>query len=311
MSKAKILAVEVIAPVLAFLGLYIAGTLALGALLQPLFASQDMYRFAWASFGAAAIANLVCVALFDRFTLRLGLLEPLARIGSGLGKGTLVALTLIGGSNAVILATTSFEHAPGAGIDWIEVLALFLPAAIHEELVFRGYLLQKPARLNLAASILATSVLFAMVHGGNPSVGPIALLNIFLAGILLGLAWAWRRNLWIPIAIHVVWNVVSGPVLGHEVSGLSLPKTLLKTVDPGPALLTGGPFGIEASVYLTLGELLVIAFLIWRIAVLRALAAPVTATEVLPVPAPITEGSAEGDAPVSANDIARTNETES
>lgn len=265
MSRLRTLAIEVVAPVLAFIGIYIAGTIAVGGLLTELFAGERMLVFAWASLAGSALANLICVALFDRFRLHLGIVEPLRHLLGGLLKGTLVAVGLLTAANALILATTEFRHLPGAGLDWVATLALFVPAAMHEELVYRGYLLQKPAKLNLTASVAVTSVLFALVHGGNPSVGKLALLNIFLAGILLAMAWVWRRNLWIPIGIHISWNIFSGPVLGHEVSGIVLPGTVLTTVDPGPALLTGGSFGIEASLFLTLAELGAIFFIAWRI----------------------------------------------
>ena len=267
MSRLRSLGIEVILPILVFIGVYIAGSVAFGALLMPLIGHNRMLLAAWATFAGAAVANLVCVALFDRFRLRLGIIEPLRALLGGLLKGTLVAVGLLMAANSLILATTEFRHVAGNGLDWFEVLALFVPAAIHEELAFRGYLLQKPAKLHLIASVGMTSVLFALIHGGNPSVGKLALLNIFLAGILLALAWVWQRNLWIPIGIHISWNVFSGPVLGHEVSGIVLPMTMMKTVDPGPAILTGGAFGIEASIFLTLAELGAIVFIGWRIRV--------------------------------------------
>ena len=265
MSRLRTVAVEVVAPVLAFIGIYLAATVAFGGIFAMLFPGNRMLAFSWAAFLASALANLVCVALFDRFRLHLGIVEPLRDVLGGIVKGTGVAIGLLAAANALILLTTDFRHVAGPGLDWLNVLALFVPAAIHEELVYRGYLMQKPGRLNLWAAVAVTSVLFALVHGGNPSVGRLALLNIFLAGILLALAWVWRRNLWIPIGIHVSWNLFSGPVLGHEVSGLVLPGTVLKTVDPGPDLLTGGAFGIEASVFLTVAELVAIAFVAWRI----------------------------------------------
>jgi membrane protease YdiL (CAAX protease family) len=257
------------------------------------------------------IANFVCVALFDRFRLHLGLLVRPGELAGGFARGALVAVGLLSAANLLILSTTGFRHAAGSGADWGYVLALFVPAAIHEELVFRGYLFQKPARLNLTAAILVTSFLFAFVHGGNPSVGWIALVNIFLAGLLLALSWVWRRNLWIPIGMHVVWNLFSGPVLGHEVSGMVLSSSVLRTIDPGPALLTGGAFGIEASIYLTFAEIGAIAFVIWRIRAAghaespaAAAASPETA------PASFAEGSGQASASVTGVDNDRVKETE-
>ena len=64
---------------------------------------------------------------------------------------------------------------------------------------------------------------------------------------------------------HVAWNVTSGPVLGHELSGLRLGPSVFAEIDPGPAWLTGGDFGIEASILMTGVEIVVIAILAWRI----------------------------------------------
>jgi uncharacterized protein len=111
-------------------------------------------------------------------------------------------------------------------------------------------------------------------------VSTLGTLNIFLAGVLLSLAYLAYRRLWLPVALHVWWNVLSGPVLGHEVSGLALERTLLGTVDPGPDLLTGGNFGLEASIWATLVEVIAIILLFRltvrndRLATLRAASAP-------------------------------------
>ena len=87
----------------------------------------------------------------------------------------------------------------------------------------------------------------------------------FLAGLLLSMAYLLSRSLWMPIFLHTWWNIFSGPVLGHEVSGFVIKPTLFRTVDRGPEALTGGAFGIEASLWTSVMELAGIAFLAWRI----------------------------------------------
>ena len=94
----------------------------------------------------------------------------------------------------------------------------------------------------------------AALHFNNASVSWIGLTNIFLGGILLGLAYELYARLWYPIGLHLAWNLTSGPVLGHEVSGYESMATLFVERGSGPVLLTGGDFGIEGSVWMTLTE---------------------------------------------------------
>jgi hypothetical protein len=66
------------------------------------------------------------------------------------------------------------------------------------------------------------------------------------AGVLLGAAFAWRRNLWFVIGIHFAWNTLEG-LFGIAISGHRDPGLLL-TIATGPAAITGGTFGVEASI---------------------------------------------------------------
>ncbi|HEY8713206.1 MAG TPA: CPBP family intramembrane glutamate endopeptidase, partial [Thermoanaerobaculia bacterium] len=61
---------------------------------------------------------------------------------------------------------------------------------------------------------------------------------------------------------HFTWNILSGPILGYDVSGFTSSRSLLVSVVRGPAILTGGAFGIEGSVLLTVVEV-VAAFLLF------------------------------------------------
>ena len=57
----------------------------------------------------------------------------------------------------------------------------------------------------------------------------------------------YARSLWLPIGLHFAWNFTEGfvfdvPVSGHPVEGL------VEARISGAELLTGGAFGLEASV---------------------------------------------------------------
>ena len=120
--------------------------------------------------------------------------------------------------------------------------------AVGEEMVFRGYILNNlMATLNRWLALAISSALFALMHSNNPSVDLIAMLNLFVGGLLLGINFVFTRNLWFSILLHTSWNFLQGPVMGFPVSGVNL-QSILEHELRGNPLLTGGSFGLEASV---------------------------------------------------------------
>jgi hypothetical protein len=55
------------------------------------------------------------------------------------------------------------------------------------------------------------------------------------------------RTLWMPIGLHAAWNFTQGGIFGVPVSG-HVSHGLVQATLTGPALLSGGAFGLEASV---------------------------------------------------------------
>jgi uncharacterized protein len=68
------------------------------------------------------------------------------------------------------------------------------------------------------------------------------------AGLLLAAAYMVTRRLWIGIGLHMAWNFVQSGVFSGIVSGAVNQPGLLKSTVEGPAILTGGNFGLEASI---------------------------------------------------------------
>jgi membrane protease YdiL (CAAX protease family) len=89
----------------------------------------------------------------------------------------------------------------------------------------------------------------------------LGLLNIFLGGVLLGLAYARWERLWFPIGLHLAWNLMTGPILGHEVSGYESMHTLFIEKGEGATWITGGEFGLEGSAWMTVIEVTAIGLL--------------------------------------------------
>lgn len=128
---------------------------------------------------------------------------------------------------------------------------MFILVAVQEEIVSRGYLLNNFMQsMNKYFALALVSVLFALGHATNPNVNLVGLANIVLAGLLLGIYYVHRQNLWFPIGLHLTWNFFQGFVLGSPVSGVPVDSVLTIQLH-GNDLLTGGEFGFEASLITT------------------------------------------------------------
>jgi uncharacterized protein len=164
--------------------------------------------------------------------------------------GLLLGIAMLGIESLILYFTghlqwTDVNFIPA---DLLYGLVLMVLVAISEETVFRGYILQNlMLSVNRWIALAISSLLFALFHAGNPNTTWLALLNIFLSGLVIGLFYVHNRNLWFAIAFHFSWNFFLGSVLGFEVSGLPLNSLLEQSIE-GPQWLTGGDFGLEGSV---------------------------------------------------------------
>jgi uncharacterized protein len=141
---------------------------------------------------------------------------------------------------------------------------IFLAAAF-EEVMMRGYVLQMlMAKYSTAASIVVSSLIFVALHAGNLIKDPIGIMgaiNIFVASILMSVAYLRTGALWLPIGVHAGWNFMQGPVLGINVSGYDLSAGWHVVTLQGPKWATGGQFGFEAAVPAVIGPLVGIALI--------------------------------------------------
>ncbi|MGI8635048.1 MAG: CPBP family intramembrane glutamic endopeptidase [Segetibacter sp.] len=165
------------------------------------------------------------------------------------GLGFFGALAILGVGSLILVATgyISFISASFNINALLIEIAIMIVVAFVEELLFRGYLLNNLLQsVNKWTALAITSVLFALFHETNPDVTVFAIINIVLAGLLLGLNYIFTKNLWFGICFHFAWNYFQGPVLGYDVSGLKLSSIVQQTIS-GPDVWTGGAFGFEGS----------------------------------------------------------------
>jgi hypothetical protein len=128
------------------------------------------------------------------------------------------------------------------------VVFIVATAAMAEEVVFRGYPFQSLAQAaGPVAAVVVTSALFGASHFLNPHFSWIAVVNTFIIGVLLSVAYLRTRSLWLSWGVHFAWNFVLGVVFGLPVSGVTWFAVLGQGSASGPPWATGGSYGIEAS----------------------------------------------------------------
>lgn len=218
----------------------------------------------WPLLASVAAAPGVCVLVWcfrrylDRRSWRsLGFEAPTGReVAVGLSLGVVVILlTLL---PLAAMRCAGWRGGIGSPTELILVLGILCVAAFLEELVARAYVLTNLREaLGPVAAVLISSAIFAGFHLGNPHAGIVGVVNIFLAGVLLGTVFALTGRLWSAWALHVAWNATLGMVLGLPVSGLRLPSVIRLDL-AGSDLATGGRFGLEGSLWNTVALGLII-----------------------------------------------------
>jgi CAAX protease family protein len=122
-------------------------------------------------------------------------------------------------------------------------------SAVVEEIIFRGIIFRiSEESLGTWLAIVISALLFGAVHMLNPNAslqGGIAI--VLEAGIFLAAAFLLTRRLWFVIGAHFGWNFIEGGIFGTAVSGNASAGLINGTVS-GPTYLSGGIFGVEASV---------------------------------------------------------------
>jgi membrane protease YdiL (CAAX protease family) len=129
---------------------------------------------------------------------------------------------------------------------------LFAGVALAEELLFRGFIFQRLiAGIGQLPAQLLMAFYFLLTHLNNPgmngNVKTLAGINIFAASLVFGLAFIRTKSLAMPLGLHFMANLTQGGVLGFGVSGTEQTGLLMPVFSNAPVWLTGGSFGLEAS----------------------------------------------------------------
>ena len=146
------------------------------------------------------------------------------------------------------------------------LLPLWMVQGGAEELVTRAWLLPVAVKkTNLPIGLLTSSLLFALLHLGNPDIGILSILNIALFGLFASLYLLRTDNVWGIIGLHTAWNFTQGNIYGFSVSGTGVDAAVLNFIPKSEwSWLTGGAFGAEASIFSSLILLLAVFYLLFN-----------------------------------------------
>ncbi len=172
---------------------------------------------------------------------------------AGIAIGTLIML--IGYFLLILFKEIVFVKVNFDFNELIISILLFTIIAVVEETLFRGYILKNlMLSFNKYIALIVTSIMFSLMHGYNPNIDLFSLLDLFFAGVLLGLSYIYTKNLWFPIGLHLSWNLFQS-LLGFNVSGQDIYSVIEFKITEGN-LVNGGAFGFEGSYLSIIAEVI-------------------------------------------------------
>lgn len=255
----------IIIPYIIIVGIFqVIATSILGLdILEQSMKISSWQRFVLVLFGT--IGTFFSVWLFKKYIDK-------ERFGStGFGKmyiqdvffGILIGFFIIGSGFLILVYMKEINYVTNSFLlkDFLLSLCTFVLVAVSEELFVRGYILGNLMQsMNKYKALIISSVFFSLMHGFNSNYGWFSGVVLFLSGILLGLPYLYKVNLWFPIALHFSWNFFQGTIFGFSVSGTSS-YSLITQFRTSDTIWNGGSFGFEGSIFSIIFQIAAIVFI--------------------------------------------------
>lgn len=242
----------------------VAATAQLVMELTRVVASQEV-RIVWPQL-LAALAVLLTYAAFVRYVEKrpaseLSRRRALPEFAAGLAIGAAMVAAQIG----ILYALGYYE--PSAINAWtigfVQPLAVMVLVGVLEEVIGRGIIFRMTEEsLGSWPAILISALVFGLAHMPNEGAGLLSIGITVAAGAFFAATYMLTRRLWLCIGIHAAWNYTLGTIFsvavsGHESRGLLVGKL------SGPEWLTGGSYGLEASLLTLLTLAALGSYFLW------------------------------------------------
>ena len=195
---------------------------------------------------------------------------PFVNVAKRYLSGLLLRIVMMGSVFGLLLLSgrlriTGFGIAPEYIPLFIAYVFMWIPQGATEEIMFRGFMMSRSAsRFGIPVAIFFQAVLFAVFHGMNMGFTWLAGVNLVLIALFFGLLAYYSDNIWMTCGAHTCWNFTQGNLFGLQVSGNGSAASLISTEFSarGEAYITGGDFGPEGSIFVTIVSLTAIAAVI-------------------------------------------------
>jgi len=249
----------------------------MGGMLLLNFAGIDLEKVfsdaALPTFIVQEFVQLLAIMLAAFVILRFWEKKPFSNLGfSFIGRGkdllwgmlTAIIIYIIGFGVSVLAGWVKIVDVGFYAEDFFLYLLLMILVGMAEELMCRGFVLGRMLNVGMhpVMALFLSSLFFAALHLGNDGVTVLSIVNITLAGMLLGVTYLYTHNLAFPIALHTFWNFIQGAVCGYKVSGTDMGHSVLNISLSDDVLMSGGEFGFEGSLVCTVLEVIFIVILL-------------------------------------------------
>ncbi|MGK0577908.1 CPBP family intramembrane glutamic endopeptidase [Macrococcus capreoli] len=150
------------------------------------------------------------------------------------------------------------------------IICYGIAPAIVEEMVFRGVIMSLlENKFNRFIAIVCPSILFGALHTiGNP-MNVLSFIQLLVAGTLVGILFSLiaveSGSIWNSAIVHGLWNTVFIGSIMHIGNDNSAHAIFSYELISHSFIITGGDFGIEASLPAIIGYIIFIIFAYYRI----------------------------------------------
>lgn len=126
---------------------------------------------------------------------------------------------------------------------------VFLAVGFYEEFAFRGYIQFTLAQgVGFWPAAIVLSLIFGVMHATNPGESWVGLAGVVVSGLFWCLTLQRTGSLWFAVGMHASFDFAETFLYSVPDSGMIFPGHLSNATLRGPAWLTGGTAGPEASV---------------------------------------------------------------
>lgn len=233
---------------------------------------SDVHDLSWMFANIIAFILTIVVTIFGakwlskRNAVQLGFTKNhwLQQYGIGVLIGALMITLVFVGNVAFGAINVTNNYSTTSILHILLWVILFIFQGMNEEILFRGYLLPEiAAYMGKIPAVIITSIVFALLHGANPGMSIIAIVNLFIFSVFTSIVFYRTGNLWVVGAIHSMWNFFQGVIYGTFVSGQATESVLASHPVSHLTVINGGDFGFEGGILTTISYLIGIAVFVF------------------------------------------------